>query len=883
MGSEGGAIGGLELMPTQSNGPSTLNARAAIKPSPVAQLTASCSVPAYRVRSDSCQCSDESLGSVLPDGGTVSVATDPRLIIATDADMDRISSQPALASLLPLKRWVMYDGRPRENDPEKVSKAPLMCNGAAASSNRPRTWATFTQVAAAAPSSDVAGGVGINLADVEAGEDIGLLCLDIDHGLLDDKPTEPVLGLLAKLPTTYIEISPGGDGLHILLFTKRPDSFRNQTLKDVFGSGTALEVFDGRTTGRYVTVTGRVFEDNDHEIAHMEPEQLAEVLKPYLERHNQNRNAKLSTATTQRKGELFNEHGGGSDLARARYVLDHVFLDPDAGGRDWWLDIVMALASLGPDGEQLALTWSRRGALFSESTDCTEAHFRGFNGSRGIGSLFQAADEHGYGWRDDFEAQDPECQAKARQDKEFAESFHANGRESKAKEAREEQEQQQGKRDSGCPFPIHVFPQCVQDMITEGAKTMAVSNEYLACHVPAIVATAIGSKWIARVKDGFDQPGTIWHAAIATPGSNKSAPFKALLSPLRSLDKTLVARWADAHNAWAAMENGKQGDRPPQLSLLVDDSTIESLVTILEDNPHGLGMMRDEVTGWIQDMDKYRGGKGGDLVKWLAMWDGTPIKITRKTDRTLTHLENPLVSISGTIQPGVAEKCFSDKTESGFASRILTSRLPPCPVRLTRDTISEATSKGWSGMVLHIFNAKPKNGAFYPKGFPVKFDDEAFDVYQAWVEGPMAKRFAAYDKSGDDARASVNAKLRTYAIRFALGLAVMRASEGGLDHLCTLRTINAEDVKAAILMAEWWRDQSAAVYGQWNGIGQQETSDKRRVVVLAILTSEPKTTTTIAKEAGLNHKNALTALGALAADGMASSKPKGKGLVWMVA
>ncbi len=49
-------------------------------------------------------------------------------------------------------------------------------------------------------------------------EDSGIVGIDIDHCLDDEgKPSKIVASILAKLPSTYIEISPSGHSLHIFL------------------------------------------------------------------------------------------------------------------------------------------------------------------------------------------------------------------------------------------------------------------------------------------------------------------------------------------------------------------------------------------------------------------------------------------------------------------------------------------------------------------------------------------------------------------------------------------------------------------------------------------------------------------------------------------
>lgn len=76
----------------------------------------------------------------------------------------------------------------------------------------------------------------------------GIVCLDLDHCIVDGQPTEPAARLLARLPDTYIEISPSGTGLHVWGYGTLARGRRTVV------EGQALEAYG---TGRFITVTGR--------------------------------------------------------------------------------------------------------------------------------------------------------------------------------------------------------------------------------------------------------------------------------------------------------------------------------------------------------------------------------------------------------------------------------------------------------------------------------------------------------------------------------------------------------------------------------------------------------------------------------------------------
>jgi primase-polymerase (primpol)-like protein len=127
-----------------------------------------------------------------------------------------------------LDRWVRYS-------PEKI---PMTVSGRAASSTNSRTWSTYDQ----AKASDIGAGLGFVL------NGDGVICIDIDHCLNHGHPSPWAASLLAKIPETYVEISPSGDGLHIWGLADL--GFTGRRIKITGGN---LEVYGNL---RYLTVTG---------------------------------------------------------------------------------------------------------------------------------------------------------------------------------------------------------------------------------------------------------------------------------------------------------------------------------------------------------------------------------------------------------------------------------------------------------------------------------------------------------------------------------------------------------------------------------------------------------------------------------------------------
>lgn len=74
----------------------------------------------------------------------------------------------------------------------------------------------------------------------------GIVCIDLDHCLVDGVLVEWAAGLLEIVPRTYIEVSLSGDGLHVW---GRGHVEQGRRFRD----GRRVEVYG---TGRYIAVTG---------------------------------------------------------------------------------------------------------------------------------------------------------------------------------------------------------------------------------------------------------------------------------------------------------------------------------------------------------------------------------------------------------------------------------------------------------------------------------------------------------------------------------------------------------------------------------------------------------------------------------------------------
>jgi len=295
---------------------------------------------------------DRPLDTAAPQGRGQQSGSQP--LPALIEQVERFFPQEILSTL----RWCFWDKTPRPDG--RPSKKPLNPNtGKSAKTNTPSTFTDFETAAKAALADERAGGIGFLLA---GGQWIGL---DLDHvidattGEVNAKAHE----LLGALSPTYVERSPGGDGLHVLLRGSKPqgEGWPSMT-KDAFGPGTALEVYDGNDR-RYFTATGDVWADKPIATA---TESDTEALAAFMQRPDKVETPSGASRSRYERS-VFDEDA--RNLDRARFgLLDLGLLDNDVDDEPSWFNAMVGLKPLGEPGRELAMEWSKRSPKFDAIT-----------------------------------------------------------------------------------------------------------------------------------------------------------------------------------------------------------------------------------------------------------------------------------------------------------------------------------------------------------------------------------------------------------------------------------------------------------------------------------------------------------------------------------
>jgi hypothetical protein len=375
------------------------------------------------------------------------------------------------------------------------------------------------------------------------------------------------------------------------------------------------------------------------------------------------------------------------------------------------------------------------------------------------------------------------------------------------------------------PFPADVLPDPIRGFVTEAAEAIGCDESYMALPLLSGLASAIGNTHRIELKRGWTEPAIVWTVIVGESGTAKSPAIELSLRPIRKRQHDAMKEHAEAmkqhadalamHERDAAHWKRSKLDTPPPAKpeapiadrCWTDDVTTEALAVLLQQNPRGLLMVRDELAGWF-NFDRYAGGKGGgDAAKWLEMFGGRPMVVDRKTGGTL-HVPRAAVSIAGGIQPETLRRALGQEhRDNGLAARLLLTCPPRKPKRWTETDVNADTEAAVARVFDRLFGLTPEtddDGDERPR--LVRLGD---DGKRAWVTFYNEHAGEQVNLSGDEAAAW--SKLEGYAARLALVVHLTRWAAGD----ATLRDparVDEASIAAGVVLARWFGDEARRVY-----------------------------------------------------------------------
>ena len=238
-------------------------------------------------------------------------------------------------------------------------------------------------------------------------------------------------------------------------------------------------------------------------------------------------------------------------------------------------------------------------------------------------------------------------------------------------------------------LPSDLLPPALAPWLSDIADRVSVPLEFPAVAAFVALGSVVGRAVAIRPmqRDDWTVPANLWGGIVGPPGTLKTPALEAALKPLRRLvakargdfEAARTAQLAELAKleaqkkaAKSAMEKAAaKGDDARLSSLARDfqrleeetaaaamterryttsDATIEKLGMLLNENPRGLLVVRDELMGWLKGLD--REDRAQDRAFYLESWNGSGSFTVDRVMRGTLHVEALCLSIIGGIQPG---------------------------------------------------------------------------------------------------------------------------------------------------------------------------------------------------------------------------------------
>jgi putative DNA primase/helicase len=320
-------------------------------------------------------------------------------------------------------------------------------------------------------------------------------------------------------------------------------------------------------------------------------------------------------------------------------------------------------------------------------------------------------------------------------------------------------------------FSEDLLPDSFCPLVRDVTERMQVPMDYPAVVMVLCLAGAVNRRAVIQPKandTGWVIVPNLWGGIIAPPGFMKSPVIQAATRPLNQIQ----TEWRNEHQealqsyardkeeyelrraAWkeqykAASKNGKvapmrpedETEAPKLRRLIVNDATFEALHQTMSENPAGILVIRDELTGWWSQLD--RAGREGERAFCLQAWNGDTGHTIDRIGRGTIHVDACCMSMLGGIQPGRLRSYLVDALEDGPSNDGLIQRFQ---LLVWPDTepdwtyVDRAPDTALEQRAARVFRKLVELDAENPERF--RFDSDAQELFIEWLtelEGKIRK------------------------------------------------------------------------------------------------------------------------------------------------
>jgi putative DNA primase/helicase len=242
-------------------------------------------------------------------------------------------------------------------------------------------------------------------------------------------------------------------------------------------------------------------------------------------------------------------------------------------------------------------------------------------------------------------------------------------------------------------FGLELLPPSLRGLVDDISERMQAPRDYAAAAAIVALAGCVNRRAVIIPKQedkSWHVVPNLWGAIVAPPGMMKSPILREVTLPLAQIEKKWRVEFENAYGdfeiekeqtelrlqAWreqykqaikknenAPTQPDKKLCSPSQKRIILTDATFEKLHEILAQNPTGVLVIRDELTGWLSELDRL--GREGERAFFLQAWSGDAGFTVDRIGRGSVHVPAVCVSLIGNIQPARLRSYLSDAIEGG--------------------------------------------------------------------------------------------------------------------------------------------------------------------------------------------------------------------------
>ena len=417
------------------------------------------------------------------------------------------------------------------------------------------------------------------------------------------------------------------------------------------------------------------------------------------------------------------------------------------------------------------------------------------------------------------------------------------------------------------PFPVDFLPLTLSRWVIDTQRCINLKDPAMpAVAALAVISSIIGSSCRIGIKQGYTEPAALFAAIVADSGNAKSPAIEAATKHLTALQAEKLKQWKrETHeydqelhewkNKSTPQRRATPEPKPPQSAerLIISDATIEAVAGILENNPLGVLLNRDELNGFFAGMDAYR-KSATDLQSWIEIYEGRGFTVDRKTTGTV-HIDTPSVSIIGGVQTRILQQTIKERADfihSGFGSRFLFVMPEKEPVEWNLNTPNERIVSDYENLIDRILTERKSVLDFTDApidGTPLSAFASIRPVVFTLSEGArkvlfqIQSRHARQAVSENAANAAARNKAGRIAARLCLTLHCVRSYELTDSPLKGTVTISKEIAESAATLTEWFINETVRVNAMLAGerIDGELTTEQREVMQVLRNAEKPLT------------------------------------------